>query len=322
MSKNTKSNNREIDDYIELPGTKKIEYVSVGSRYNRKMKDEEVSSATKQQQFDFGDQLDSFDNLDISFVENKRKYVKKNMPSVYQNICDEKKNNKILNFCLMVSILISVLLFGFIVYHFTSFNHKKVEVDVKTIKNIVIDDNYLFLGDSITDFYDLEKFYPDMPVVNSGISGNTTQDILDDMENRVYRYNPSKVFIVIGINDLSRRKSVDEIVDNIKEIVNKIQENRPYCKIYLESVYPVNTTENDKINMSTVTENRKNEDIKKINEELKKFSKEEKITYIDMFNLLKDEDDNLKLEYTTEGLHISEKGYEVITKEIMKYLKK
>ena len=302
--------------------TKKGKNISVGSNYTRKSKDEDISSATKQQQFDFGDQLDSFDNLDISFVENKRKYVKKNLPNKYQYIYDDKNSNKGLIVLLIISILLVVLLFGFIIYHFTDFNHKKVEVKIKTIEKTVVDDNYLFLGDSITDFYDLEKFYPDMPVVNSGISGHTTQDILNDMENRVYKYNPSKVFIVIGINDLAREVKVDDIVNNIKKIVNNIQDNRPYCEIFLESVYPVNRTDDDKIDKGVVTEKRKNEDVREINQKLKEFSKEEKITYIDMYSILKDDNDNLKIEYTTEGLHVSEEGYKVITEEIKKYLKK
>lgn len=319
MAKKAK-NNKDIS--VELLTTKKEDTVSVGSHYTRKTKEEEVSSATKQQQFDFGDQLDSFDNLDISFVENKRKYVKKNMPNKYEYIYEDSSNNKWYIVALVILILVIILLFGFIIYHFTGFNHKKVEVKIKIVEKTVIDDNYLFLGDSITDFYDLEKFYPDMPVVNSGISGHTTQDILNDMENRVYKYNPSKVFIVIGINDLAREVKVDEIVDNIKKIVNNIQENRPYCEIYLESVYPINRTDDDKIDKGVVTDKRKNEDVREINKKLKEFSKKEQITYIDMYAILKDDDDNLKIEYTTEGLHISEEGYEVITEEIKKYLKK
>lgn len=319
MAKKTK-NNKDIS--VELLTTKNEDTVSVGSHYTRKTKEEEVSSATKQQQFDFGDQLDSFDNLDISFVENKRKYVKKNMPNKYEYIYEDSSNNKWYIVALVILILVIILLFGFIIYHFTGFNHKKVEVKIKIVEKTVIDDNYLFLGDSITDFYDLEKFYPDMPVVNSGISGHTTQDILNDMENRVYKYNPSKVFIVIGINDLAREVKVDEIVDNIKKIVNNIQENRPYCEIYLESVYPINRTDDDKIDKGVVTDKRKNEDVREINKKLKEFSKKEQITYIDMYAILKDDDDNLKIEYTTEGLHISEEGYEVITEEIKKYLKK
>ena len=46
--------------------------------------------------------------------------------------------------------------------------------------------NYLFLGDSITDFYDLDKYFNDYKVVNSGISGNQTSDIYKDIKKRAY----------------------------------------------------------------------------------------------------------------------------------------
>ena len=41
-----------------------------------------------------------------------------------------------------------------------------------------------------------------------------------------------------------------------------------------------------------------------------------------MYSLLEDKDGNLKLEYTNEGLHMSDEGYEVITKELKKYMRK
>ena len=53
--------------------------------------------------------------------------------------------------------------------------------------------NYLFLGDSITDFYDLDKYFNDYKVVNSGISGNQTSDIYKDIKKRAYVYNPSTI---------------------------------------------------------------------------------------------------------------------------------
>ena len=76
------------------------------------------------------------------------------------------------------------------------------------------DDNFLFLGDSITDFYPLEEYYDNLPVVNSGISGNKTTDILNDMETRVYQYNPTKVFLLIGTNDL------DMTSEDITSLIN------------------------------------------------------------------------------------------------------
>ena len=47
---------------------------------------------------------------------------------------------------------------------------------------------------SITKYYDLDKYFTDMPVVNSGVAGETTDDILSNMKNKVYYYNQSKIF--------------------------------------------------------------------------------------------------------------------------------
>ena len=176
--------------------------------------------------------------------------------------------------------------------------------------------NYLFLGDSITEYYDLGKYFIDLPVVNSGISGDTTDDILSNMKERVYDYNPSKIFLLIGTNDLEIDKSVDEVVDDIKEIVKGIKDNRPKAEIYIESVYPVNSDINEDL-----VDKRENEDIIAINEELEEYAEEENLTYIDIYNLLVTEDGVLNTEYTKDGLHLNDKGYDVVTKTLEKYLK-
>ena len=178
-----------------------------------------------------------------------------------------------------------------------------------------VPDNYLFLGDSITDFYDLDKYYKDLPVVNSGISGNTTDDILKDMKKRAYQYNPSKVFLLIGTNDLTHDKSNEEIVEGVEKIIEGIKENRPKAEIYLESIYPVNYKLSPK--MVNV---RKNDDIKEINEKLEDYCEDNDITYIDMYDLLKDDDDNFDSIYTDDGLHPNDEGYETITKKLKKYI--
>ena len=171
------------------------------------------------------------------------------------------------------------------------------------------------MGDSITEMYDLEKYFPDDPVVNSGVGGNTTDDILEDMQQRVYQYNPSKVFLLIGTNDLQDGKTPDEIFENIKRIVEGIQENRPEAKIYLESIYPVNRNFEN-----SGAQDRHNEDIKEINKKIEEYCMEEDLTYIDLYSVLEDENGDLRAEYTNEGLHLSEEGYDIVTETLKKYL--
>lgn len=180
-------------------------------------------------------------------------------------------------------------------------------------------DNFVFLGDSITDFYPLEEFFDDLPVINSGISGNSTDDILNELNDRVIRYNPTKVFLLIGTNDIEYGKKNDEIISNIKIIVKNILKKRPNTKIYIESVYPINNSDDDKIDHGMVGK-RDNKTIINLNKKIKKYCEKNDYTYINMYDELLDKDGNLDLKYTKEGLHMSNLGYVKITKVLYKYL--
>ena len=65
---------------------------------------------------------------------------------------------------------------------------------------------------------------------------------------------------------------------------------------------------------------RSNDRIKEINDKLKILASKLNVTYIDLYSDLIDKNGNLKLEYTKEGLHISDKGYKKITNILMKYI--
>ena len=173
----------------------------------------------------------------------------------------------------------------------------------------------VFLGDSITSRYDLSKYYKRYNVVNSGEEGNITDDILDNMYDSVYKYNPSKVFLLIGTNQLEKDKA-ENIVNDIIKIVSETHKNRPLTKIYVESIYPVN---NDVLN--TPAKNKDNKKIEIINQKLKKLSLDNNYIYINLYDRLLDEDNHLFYKYTVDGLHINNKGYSFITRELTKYVK-
>ena len=250
--------------------------------------------------------------------KNKRIYYKNN--SVIEN--HKKSNNKLILIALVISLFVNAF-FLLRVNNLDSSvdslnttieeNKKDYEKQIETLKEDYT--NYLFLGDSITDYYDLDKYYEGLPVVNSGISGNTTEDILNDMKGRVYNYNPSKVFLLIGTNDLIHDVSVDDIVSNIEKIISNIKDNRPQAEIYVESVYPVNDDlDEDMVDV------RNNDDIMDINEKIEKYCDDNNYTYINMYDKLLDDDGNFNEEFTDDGLHPNSRGYEVITEEIKKYL--
>ena len=261
--------------------------------------------------------------------QKKKKYstrLEKNKSIYYKNnsvIDSHKKNN---NKLILIVLVISLFVNAFFLLRVNNLNSsvnnlnttieenkKDYEKEIETLKDDYT--NYLFLGDSITDFYDLDKYYEGLPVVNSGISGNTTKDILNDMKNRVYNYNPSKVFLLIGINDLGNQKSANEIVSNIKEIITNIKTNKPDADIYIESIFPINK----KIKKGLIKV-KDNDNVIEVNRMLKKYCNEKGYTYINIYNKLLDEDGNFSEEFTDDGLHPNEKGYEIITKVLKKYL--
>ena len=218
----------------------------------------------------------------------------------------------------IILIILLLLLISSLCFFKLGTKEKKVVVENK------IDyrkENIVFIGDSITELYDLDKHYKNLPVINTGKSGYKTMDIYDELYDRLYIYNPTKVFLLIGTNDFFDDRSNEYIVGNIKKIVNDINDKRPNAKVYLESIYPVNNSDDEKINKEMVYD-RDNKTIKDINKELKKFCDNKKVcTYIDIYNHLLDDDGNLKLEYTRDGLHVSDEAYNIITDILMPYIK-
>lgn len=226
------------------------------------------------------------------------------------------KENRIITILLIFLMLVLVIIL-------TCFNHtSKFNKSINNPYDIAISstDNFVFLGDSITEGYPLEELYDDMPVINSGISGYQTTDILANLDKMVYIYNPTKVFLLIGTNDLGVGKDKKKVVSNIKLIIKKINNKKPKCKIYLESIYPINNSDDDKINHETVGV-RTNKQIKEVNKSLKEYAKEtDNVTYIDVYTELLDTNKKeLALKYTKEGLHITDMGYLKITKILLPY---
>ena len=93
-----------------------------------------------------------------------------------------------------------------------------------------------------------------------------------------------------------------------------IQENSPKTKIYVQSVLPVNEDIPNRLGHAD------NEDVIRLNTELKKLCLHYGIKFIDLFPLFKNEKNKLKEQFTFDGLHPNGKGYLVWKSAIEKYL--
>ncbi len=171
----------------------------------------------------------------------------------------------------------------------------------------------VFLGDSLTQRYPLADFYPNMPIYNRGIDGDTTVGVLKRLDVSVFALQPSIVVLQIGTNDLQVAElSPEATIENIQIILAKIIEGLPNVKIVLVSLYPVNETP-DKLIEKIVVGPRNNKDLMWMNAHLKTL---DDVEFIDVYPSLCDATGNLEMRYTKEGLHLSLNGYAQVTKKI------
>ncbi len=162
----------------------------------------------------------------------------------------------------------------------------------------------IFLGNSIMANTDWAELLNSSKVKNRGISGDTTPGILQRL-SEVTEGKPAKIFLLIGINDISRNFPDQLILENYREIVSRIQKESPRTKIYLHTLMPVNHTFEKFRNHYG-----KDEHILLINEAIRKMGDNRKIFLIDLYPQFLDENNRLIAEFTHDGLHLTSKGYQ------------
>lgn len=174
----------------------------------------------------------------------------------------------------------------------------------------------IFLGNSITNGGEWAELLRNPHAKNRGISGDTTQGVLDRLST-ITKGKPSKIFLLIGTNDLSRGKSVDEVAKNVEKIVERVKRESPATKLYVQSVFPVNP----KFNKFLGHMNRQ-KDIAALNAKIKAIAAHHGVTYIDVYkSLVTPSTDVMNPEYTNDGLHLLGKGYLKWVDVLKPYLK-
>lgn len=161
----------------------------------------------------------------------------------------------------------------------------------------------IFLGNSITDIGEWAEIWQNKNVKNRGISGDNTFGVLARLDE-VLSSKPAKIFIMIGINDISKETPDSVIISNYKKIIFRIRQQSPATKLYIQSILPTNNGFSD-----FKKHQDKDEHIRFVNTALQQFCQVQKITYIDLYNNFLDASGKLDKQYTNDGLHINGFGY-------------
>ncbi len=190
----------------------------------------------------------------------------------------------------------------------------------------------VFMGDSITDFWKLDEYFPGKPYVNRGISGQTTPQMLVRMYPDVIDLKPAAMVLLAGINDVSRNtgpSTAEMIEQNIMAMTDLAQHHGIkviLCSLLPVSDYPYLRQQSQRSQSEPapagpgappfrriqMTVGHPPADILKLNAWMKEYAARVNATYADYFTALVDEKGWLKDADSADGLHPNADGYQVM----------
>ncbi len=188
-------------------------------------------------------------------------------------------------------------------------------------QHYALDNQTVLLGDSITDSFNWYELFYDFSdksgqaVYNRGISGDTTDRLLERLTENVLCIKPKNIVLLIGTNDIGRGLPVSLSLKNMESIIKITKSVCPQVNLIIEAVYPINEKIRDRF------EKRSNAKINKMNSEFIKLCEKYDCVWLDFTDKLKDKDGNLKQEYTYDGLHINAQAYKVVAENVIPLLR-
>ncbi|MBE8967813.1 G-D-S-L family lipolytic protein [Nostocales cyanobacterium LEGE 12452] len=156
----------------------------------------------------------------------------------------------------------------------------------------------ILVGDSLSMWFPREKLPAGKLWLNQGISGDTSTGVLKRL-GAFSATRPDVVYIMAGINDLRKGANDETILHNYRRIVRRLRQTHPKAQIIVQSILP---TRLPKISNSR---------IRHLNIQLTVIAKQEGANYLNIYSWFTDMEGNLRPELTTDGLHLSQEGYDV-----------
>jgi lysophospholipase L1-like esterase len=168
----------------------------------------------------------------------------------------------------------------------------------------------VFMGDSITDKWKLDQYFPGKPYVNRGISGQTTPQMLLRFYQDVIALHPRVVLILAGTNDIAGNTgplSLEDIENNYAAMADEAQAH--HIAVVLSSVTPVSDyTERS----HRLFADRPMAKIQQLNVWLKDYARQHDHVYLDYYSRMLDDHGLLRRDLAEDGLHPNDAGYRIM----------
>lgn len=168
----------------------------------------------------------------------------------------------------------------------------------------------LFVGSSSIRMWDLDKYFPDQPVLNRGFGGSEIVDSTHFADRIIIKHQPKVIFLYAGDNDLARKKTADEVSMDFKEFVAKVHKSLPETRIVFIAIKP------------SLSRWKLADTIKKANQLIAaQCAKDDLLEFADVWEPMLGEDGKPRPElFKSDGLHMEHAGYLIWQKAVQPYM--
>ncbi|MEX6686503.1 GDSL-type esterase/lipase family protein [Danxiaibacter flavus] len=196
----------------------------------------------------------------------------------------------------------------------SSYNNTYYQGRMELFNNLPITKNAIvFLGNSITERGAWNELLPGKKIMNRGIGGDNTFGVLARLDG-IVKAQPKKIFLLIGINDLSRGLPLDEIANNYQRILDYFKTYSPKTRIYVQSVLPLN----EAVVTADYLKNKK-DSILQLNIRIKEIAGKYNLPYLNLHEIFADQNGDLKKELTADGIHLKPAAYVMWVKYLQEH---
>ena len=170
-------------------------------------------------------------------------------------------------------------------------------------------DRIVLVGDSITEGWTEFNpgFFQENNMVNRGISGQTTPQMLIRLKQDAIHLDPKIIIINGGTNDIwgnTGPSTPDMIIDNLCSMAEITAKKN--IQVVLSTILPVyQYPDRDDIIDPPKT-------ISFINSVLQDYCNKNSLAFLDYFSPMADEKKGLRSDYGTDGVHPNKQGYSVM----------
>jgi lysophospholipase L1-like esterase len=159
----------------------------------------------------------------------------------------------------------------------------------------------VFVGDGLSAAARWEERFSEFEVHNLGVNGDTTDEVIARLDGVVDSL-PDAVVLQVGTNDVGWHRSDEYIVRNIETILCTLRKQLPEVRLLVQSVPP------RELEFTPV--------IRSVNRHLRQFAPTVKARYLDLWPVLADAEGKLSSQWSTDGLHLTEAGYDLWLAEL------